>query len=83
MALVRKNRWIRLVLAIVLVGGFSFGTQAYESRFDACFVECGDCSIGTFGCDWCEEHPAECAIEFGSCELIVCDCPSGCIIIES
>jgi hypothetical protein len=89
MAVIRRSRFARLAVACLLVAGFAVGTSAYESRFDACFVGeevCGPgCSIGAFGCNFCEEVPFECAIEFDTCSVIVCDgpCPFECVIIET
>jgi hypothetical protein len=82
MSLALKNRATRFLVAVGLVAGFASAASAFPTP--NCYrppsVCGGSCFIATLGCQWCEELPGECGIEYDECEQFVCGegCTAGC-----
>lgn len=87
MAFLRGKPVRRLVTALALMMVTITGTNLFAAQFDNCTIadsrctqEGGDgCYVVTAGCDWCEEDPNACWINFGSCAETHCGtCAGGC-----
>ena len=88
MAVLKRNRLLRVLMALLFVGGFAASLSAYEATFEDCVLNCGGgCIIVADNCDDCwESSPEECTIYWnaGGCDTFACSgqCPV-CEVFES
>lgn len=63
MAIPRRVRLVRVVIALLFAAGVSVGLAAKEEEAKSCVVNCGGgCKILAYNCPSCTENQSECEI---------------------